>query len=417
MVTQAEALTKYGHGINIAGYAGYDDNPNGCWFAQGELWGDWTAANNFREEAVTYTLGQIRNVWGLKHIRLLVCWEWLVDGQAIPSIGRVCDIAKNLGMYVLIAPWINSDRSTMTPYCGITPDPATFGAQWGAIATALNKSNVVYELWNEPDDGGTTESMPALFEGYQAAINAIRQVNSNGIIVGWSYNLWGDINQPIDIEWKNALTLNWIWKFPLTDTANNLMYAFHNYENGFSENGQYVTTEAQIKKGYQMALVDKAHAEGKVLWNTEVGARWAQETAMRPWFHNTLSVTKSYVKCPITAFSGCQMGWLPYGMVSNGAWMSSPQESSWVAQEVQMFLSDNPPPDNGNLIWILLALAGLGAAIVLLSRSNIGGTSSGTALPAGSGQPNTTVAVIQPKAVPVQMKITPKPTVVSVTTS
>jgi endoglucanase len=185
---------------------------------------------------------------GLKLIRLPFFWERVQHQDKGPlstvdinGLKTTLDAAQNANVKVIL------DLHNFARYYGTpltTADAAKLNDVWIKLATQFKNHPALYgyELMNEPHD--LPEGSAGWASLAQSAINAIRTVDTNHIIMVPGYS------------WQNAQFFqDNNPNFPLTDPANNLLYAGHLYFD-FDYSGGY-TKSYDDSGAYPMIASDR----------------------------------------------------------------------------------------------------------------------------------------------------------------
>jgi hypothetical protein len=242
---------------------GFEDHPYGHWidknggihFGQNTSWAD-IASTYMPEE-----LDGLRR-WGVNLIRCHSCaYSWLVDElNARENFMVLVSEAQKRGIYVVLdfydilhygqtgsratpipyPPYLNSEELAATGWTS-SDDFVNF---WAMVAQALKAfPNIIFELWNEPNGDETAKA--SWFSVAQKCINAIRATGATQpIAIQWGYATdW-------NYTYNNGGTMSWVFDYPLTDPAGNIIYSTHCYrfygQTGYY--GDYWTRQCVYKK-------------------------------------------------------------------------------------------------------------------------------------------------------------------------
>ncbi len=243
----------------------YANDPTGWWWPEGGVW--YQGHLVWDEDAVRYHMQQMHN-WGINCVRFHTSAEWwiqdIIDLEPLGGEGttsyrynlkRTAAIAAEEGLYVIFDLWgvksgwwyYTHDYSTSpVPYSPYLKYPEeeeifpngkqSFADYWASVAGELKiYSNVIFELYNEPNGWGYLEEIETFrndwFEAMQMAIDAIRDTGAENLILCE----WGMSTSP-ENTWEHFIspTLDWIEHANLEDTAGNLFYAGHMYRTYYS---------------------------------------------------------------------------------------------------------------------------------------------------------------------------------------
>lgn len=228
--------------------------PGGLWHPEGSI--NEYGYRMWLPEAVRYNLNEMKK-FGFTCLRIFLpdVQQWLADEDEIncgvtprDQIAYLIEQAGLRGLYVIICPWAVAD-----PYggqTGIPWDPYTKPTERGILQSSedfINLwagsfdsfsaeyggfSNVIYELWNEPNGWSASVDMHRLyFDACQEIVNRLRAKGDDHLVV-YQFNFWGqDSNQAV--AWGQILN------------GTNVVYAVHCYrklDTGFTyyfPNGEY----------------------------------------------------------------------------------------------------------------------------------------------------------------------------------
>jgi endoglucanase len=230
---------------------------------------------------------------GLNVVRLPVKWKRIqntlngpLDEVDMVDLDNVMQMAANRGMKVIIdlhdyGHWGSYDiGSTQVPF-------SYFAHLWGLIANRYKNNEAVlgYDLMNEPELDSTT-----WFTAAQAAINAIRQVDSQK----WIY-----------VEGRRYSS-SWYWPDSsdnlknLVDPSNRIVFSAHSYWDGGV--GTYTSSYATLDRYPEVGI---RHVEKFVEWCNlngvnghvgEFGVPWTDTAYVNEWnvvLNNFLATIKA----------------------------------------------------------------------------------------------------------------------------
>ena len=187
---------------------------------------------------------------GVDLVRLPFTWERMqkslggpLDPQELALLKGVLADAATLGLDLIID-LHNYGRYNGQPLGGSTgPTDAQFADFWQKLATALKgySSLLGYDLMNEPHDMPTPDAWK---NAAQAAVNAIRQVDTDNIIYVEG-NDWAGAH-----SWMNSNA-----NFFINDPANKLIYQAHQYFDKYNQG--FYNNSYDDEGAYPMVGVDR----------------------------------------------------------------------------------------------------------------------------------------------------------------
>src|SRR5208283_1550685 len=202
---------------------------------------------------------------GANFVRISTDSEYALNAADLNYFEQFAQLAAAQDIYVsyCLRENNNSESQPNVPYYdvgnGYINTPADFESMWGTIASTLGKySNVLFELWNEPQD--YTSTLGPIF---QACINDIRSTGAtNCIIVEFGAGVYYDFGpggSDSDMSWVGdgvnySSTL--YQPMNLNDPDGNLIYSTHIYLNGnfFSSSNGYLTDYSTSDFNYAMEM-------------------------------------------------------------------------------------------------------------------------------------------------------------------
>ncbi|MEM2129215.1 MAG: cellulase family glycosylhydrolase [Candidatus Bathyarchaeia archaeon] len=203
----------------------------------------------------------------------------------------VTEAAKR-GIYTILTFWNTENGREMptstTPWedgNSLITTIGDFVNLWENVGQSLKYyPSVLFELWNEPQ--GDEEDW---FLAVQQCINRIRSIGANQpIIVQYSYQ----INYDFGSGWYYGM--DWVFDYPLSDTAGNLIYSTHIYSStwhGFynSTSGKMVTDYDAISQALKKCKVYDVAAVYPVFIG-EIGcSNWDLDNQL-VYYNNTLTL-------------------------------------------------------------------------------------------------------------------------------
>jgi hypothetical protein len=221
--------------------------------------------------------------YGFNSVRLIIFAEWWIDDSSTNledqntnrsfqfCMKETIRIAQEYGIYIIIAPW-GIDQGGQSPIgweSGTSiPNAAAFASFWGDVAAETTQyPNVLYELWNEPAPYAAGVSDATWWSGVQGAVNAIRAVSDNIIVVQLGYCGGFDWVPEQASDWGNAagniLYSNHIYRYPSGATLSTSEYTYAVIKNKLLNTWGY---DAVINTATNLPIYP--------LWIGEVGA-WA----------------------------------------------------------------------------------------------------------------------------------------------
>jgi hypothetical protein len=282
-----------GNDITLKGvdYARWIDTAYSDWMLpDGSVeWGTWDPV------AAQDTLTAMKS-WGCNVVRLMFTTEWWVDneGDFRTNIQTFISMADALGIYVDLCLWRNNATGSAptdlpwSPYDlnnNVLNSSTDFINFWASVASSLgNNSNVLFELYNEPQGDATT-----WFSVVQSTINAIRATGAtNIIVVQYGYGCGIDFAQ---FAFSNSggrtgsiWTMDWVTQYPLTDPDNNILYSTHLYRSSFYDSNQnYIEVNSPTWVNYTSNDVLWALNVTGVLNATRTYPLWIGEIGCSNW--------------------------------------------------------------------------------------------------------------------------------------
>jgi hypothetical protein len=319
-------------------YTYFIDGPNGSWMTQDGniLWNTWDTT------AINSNLDALQS-WGINIIRITATVQWWTDNtdNFQSNLAYFITQAATRGIYVDFTFWRTTASSGMPdgvlPWAdgnGLINNPQDFINLWTNVANTLKvHPNVLFEFWNEPNAGGDPVAEANWFSTTQRCIIALRAIGvKNLIVIQWDYGL------AMDYVWYQQGSLwglNWVDKYPLFDSAKNLVYSTHIYRNRFYN--------WNTDNGSPHSLADIAFALTKTgvigfdkpLWIGEIGCSlWATNMADEyEWYYNTLTILNQ------NGIGYAAWGWAPWrtgtqwGLVNGGVPNYQPNQVGQIFQD------------------------------------------------------------------------------------
>jgi hypothetical protein len=188
--------------------------------------------------------------------------------------------------------------------------------------TFSNVPNVLFELWNEPQNGTVYSGGQWVTLGEsdwmsftQQCINIFRaNGTSNPVVVQWGGNLGVDYASGAgfpNVSCTEGMDMSFVTAYPLTDPAGNIIYSDHIYRNGFRNSSasyaepylEYAVSSGESPTYFDMYTglsIDKVFsvAQNHPVWIGEIGDRLFgmpdNTTYEDAWFNNTLTLLDQY---------------------------------------------------------------------------------------------------------------------------
>jgi hypothetical protein len=267
------------------GRAGDLDSLSGTWggpgenvFGYGEKWQTDTAV---LKQKMDETFACYRDVWRVNLVRVLIPVDWWWTDSINPaqqySVGSdqvmsyrnyielVVQEAGKYGIYVDLCPYevrnyyVSGDNWDGIPGSlgnvslsfmhSINADEMTAWQMWwtSVVDKLGNYSNVIFEMWNEPDDGSTTATSPEAVAYFNYAIETYKTLRATGnmnlIFMQWHANL---------VPW--GTTLDWVpqmynqLKDSVGATPSNVAFTAHPYRRAPFPNLEWATSYTGIQE-------------------------------------------------------------------------------------------------------------------------------------------------------------------------
>jgi aryl-phospho-beta-D-glucosidase BglC (GH1 family) len=333
-------------GVNKPGFV---DCPDGWWNLPGENL--YAGIGRWRPEAVKASLDEI-NRWGANVVRLHTCVQWWVENPTTftnewrtvtyPKPFRemyedVIRWAGERGLYVIVEfynmKWQSGQETLPWPphsdHADVIGSREEFVALWESVARQLGHyPHVMFEFYNEPHGG--PELRGEWFAFTQEAIDRVRAVTDNIIVVQWGYGCWVNLDFPPPEH--SAAALDWIEQYPLE--GSNLVYSTHLYRNSggagsFATRGGVRCWEREdVLQALRLAGVQRVATELDVpLIVGEVGAYMRQEgeelERELAWFDNILQILNEW-EVGYLAWAWHPEDHLAHGMLKDGSFFDGP---------------------------------------------------------------------------------------------
>jgi len=242
-------------GVDVGGF---DNCPGGVWEGTDLLtYANWQS----NQGLVTATLSTLLS-WGCTDVRTFYAAQyWIQNTNNFQTIVyQYAQLLAQRGMYLIFCPYtiwgwfsasgVRQDSYSQEPlpyppyqlYANdstIISSQAAYEKMMVSVATTLkNCSNVIIELWNEPQGNSTN----GWFSVMQTTINMIRSAGVNNIILASEgYGIWCNLQYPPPTPptysgGNPAQTLSWVYEYPLN--GSNIAYDAHYYD-AFGQNITY----------------------------------------------------------------------------------------------------------------------------------------------------------------------------------
>ncbi len=345
-------------GVNKPGFV---DVPDGWWNLPGGSL--YSGLGIWNPDAVKANLDEIKR-WGCNVIRLHTCIEWWKENPdtfadqwrnvTYPKSFRemykdVIRWAGQRGLYVIVD-FYNMKRTSgqeSLPWPPHSEHRDVIGSReeflrlWETVARELGPfPHVLFELYNEPH--GDQEARAEWFAFTQQAIDRIRAITDNVVVVQWDYGCWVNLAYPP--PGHPAATLDWIETHPLR--GSNILYSTHLYRD--SGGGGSFATKGQVEqvkcwergdllRALRLVGVERVVAElDKPLIVGEVGAHMRKEgeelERELAWFGNILEILDEW-EVGYVAWSWHPEEHLVHGMIEDGDFFAGPNAAGRVFME------------------------------------------------------------------------------------
>lgn len=221
---------SFGQVVRLRGVClrGFVDGPTGHWID-----GDGVLRYfSWDETIVKKNLDEIKG-WGMNTIRIFLVIEGWKAGQYQNYVKQLLTWAGERGIYLIVGfgdvKWWSPDYiegpypwPPYTNYTSIVADKQDFIDIYANLASELRDfPNVIFEVYGEWGGGADIATQNEWFNVVQKCVDAIRAAGAHQIIdVGWGWGLGG------------SNTMDWVEKFPLNDSINNIIYDTHIYRSG-----------------------------------------------------------------------------------------------------------------------------------------------------------------------------------------
>ncbi len=335
-----QILNQDGSVVALRGvdYTYFIDGPQGSWMLpNGQTeWNVWDTA------AVNSNLDKLQGM-GVNCVRVLATIQWWTQNTSgfQSNVQYFIAQAAARGIYVDFVFWrvSSANGQPALPYppydtSGVINSVGDFVNLWTSVATSLKTyPNVIFELYNEPNGDAAS-----WFSATQQCITAIRAAGAtNPIIIQFNYGV------SMDYGYGTLYGLEWVNQYPLTDSANNLIYSTHLYRTSFYN-------DAASSDGYAYSTTDMTTALTKLgiigfnkpLFIGEIGAnQWATNmNNENAWFNNTLAILNQ------NGVSYCDWAWAPWN--PGTAWAivdgNANYELNLAGQILQQAIAAGMPP-------------------------------------------------------------------------
>ena len=344
-------------GVNKPGFV---DCPDGWWNRPGDTL--YAGIGRWDPEAVKANLKELKK-WGCNVVRFHTCVQYWKDNPETfrdqyrdvtypkpyrEMLKEVIGSAGAEGLYVVVDFYnvkLGSGQETLpwppfSKHREVVSSRKEFLDLWKTVGRELGRfPHVLFELYNEPHGG--TEERAEWFAFVQEAIDAVRAVAENVIIIQWDYGCWVNLDFPP--PGNAASTLEWVEKYPLKGT--NLVYSTHLYRNsgggaggGFAhriKGGMVKCWEREdLVNALKLAGVERVVKDlGRPLLVGELGPYLRLEGVERQreldWFRNMLAILKEWGIGTI-AWVWHPEDHLAHGLLPKGNFFSGPNEGGRV---------------------------------------------------------------------------------------
>ncbi|MCL5950054.1 MAG: glycoside hydrolase family 5 protein [Candidatus Bathyarchaeota archaeon] len=271
------------------GRAGDLDSLSGTWggrgenvFSYGEKWQNDTAA---LRQKMDETFACYRNIWKVNLVRILIPVDWWWENNINPAkeygggpdqlmsyrryIELVVEEAGKYGVYVDLVPYevrnyyVSGDNWDGIPGSLGTASLAymhtinvdemqAWRMWWTSIVNKLGKyPNVIFEMWNEPDDGSNAAVSPEALAYFSYAVEMYKTIrvtgNMNLIFMQWHASLVPGFTE---LDWVPQL-FNQL-KASLGSTPNNVAFTAHPYRRAPHPNLEWSTNYTSIREQFNL---------------------------------------------------------------------------------------------------------------------------------------------------------------------
>ena len=266
------------------GRTGDLDSLSGIWAGPGENVLDysakWQTDVSVLKQKMDETFACYRGVWKVNLVRILVPVDWWWEDNVNPAqaygqgpdqtmsyrnyIELLVQEAAKYGIYVDLCPYeVRNYYVSSGVWDGI---PGSLGAAslaymhtinademqawrmwWTSVVGRLGKySNVIFEMWNEPDDGSNNASSPEAAAYFNYAVQSYTTIramgNQNLIFMQWHVGLVPGVTE---LDWVPQL-YNQL-KESVGSTPINVAFTTHPYRRAPYPNLEWATTYGGIK--------------------------------------------------------------------------------------------------------------------------------------------------------------------------
>lgn len=341
-----------GHTVLLRGVNknGFEDGPAGIWM--GSL--TWNPSH------VQTELDTMES-WGCNVLRLVTCVEyWKLDTENHRQ--HIKDIllwAGQRGIYVIYSP------RQVKPYPEGTQDALPYPPYQGHTSTHPNSDfadtiaseeeyiqyylsvlnelkdypNVIFEFWNEPGMGGSSEMRSSWWSTIQDLIYDIRGTGDDHLLLfQWEGDIWIDLARP-SAPWGHEL--DWVEDYPLNDPTGNLVYSTHAYRSaggfGYWSGEEYSRAYLydDILDAFQKALVDYVgETLNKPLLIGEVGVV-NMATTGEEFEHEIEAGTNA-----LSIFNDWELGYIAWWWRPSGVWRIYIDRDTFSPNEAGQILID-----------------------------------------------------------------------------
>ena len=271
------------------GRAGDLDSLSGIWggtgesvFSYGEKWQTDTVALT---QKMDETFACYRDVWKVNLIRVLIPVDWWWDNNINPSqqygegpdqvmsyrsyIELVVQEAAKYGIYVDLCPyevlnyyvsggnWDGIPGSLGTASLAYmhsinADEMQAWRMWWTSVVDDLGHySNVIFEMWNEPDDGTNTATSPQATAYFSYVVEMYRTIRATGnmnlIFMQWHASL---VPGETELDWVPQMYHQ--LKDSVGSTPSNIAFTAHPYRRAPYPNLEWATTYADIREQLNM---------------------------------------------------------------------------------------------------------------------------------------------------------------------
>lgn len=365
--------TKAGSTVVLRGVnrpSGFTASCTGIWPTNGS--GLWEAAyTTLTDQGIRDRMQQMKDA-GFNVVRLIFFADWWLNNMSINlnsqatavtcryAMRRTIEIAKEYGIYIVLAPWgaeWTSGQSGLPFPTTTIPTPQAFAEFWRQIADYhKDLDNVIYDLWNEP----APPDAATWFDAALLAAAAIRSVNDHLILLQLGYCA--------GMEWVKTVQAQW------GKDCINLVYSNHIYHTA----GATIPTTIIDKQGIKdYLLTSRSYSEVVGLYPIligEIGAWVANGPDETTWFQNTLAVLNEW-GCSYAGWEWDQpgTGWQLQDDSGIGAPYPPNTNGTALINAIHAAPTPSPAPGTASSSGRIAGLVGFTAGVIIILAAVFGG--------------------------------------------